>query len=122
MGNAFERGAHLYEAGQFFEAHEAWEERWKAATDASERRFLQGLIQVAAAFHQLLVRRSPASAVRLLGRALAKLDTCPPHVEGLDLATFREGLRVCALDLARDPQGAVTIPPMRVVSAAHEPR
>jgi uncharacterized protein len=121
MGNAFERGAHLYDAGQFFEAHEAWEERWKTATDASERRFLQGLIQIAAAFHQLLVRRSPASAERLLARGLAKLDACPARVEGLDLAAFRESLRACALDLARNPDGAVAIPPMHA-APAHEPR
>jgi predicted metal-dependent hydrolase len=112
MGSAFERGAHLYDAGQYFEAHEAWEERWKATTDATERRFLQGLIQIAAAFHQLLVRRSPASADRLLARGLAKLDACPPRVEGLDLAAFRESLRACALGLARNPEGPVTIPPI----------
>ena len=121
MGSAFERGAHLYDAGQFFEAHEAWEERWKMATDASERRFLQGLIQIAAAFHQLLVRRSPASAARLLARGLAKLDACPPQVEGLDLAAFRESLRACAVSLARSPEGTVAIPPMRV-APAHERR
>lgn len=112
MGSAFERGAHLYDAGQFFEAHEAWEERWKTTTDAAERRFLQGLIQIAAAFHQLLVRRSPASAERLLARGLAKLDACPPRVEGLDLAAFRESLRACAVELASHPESPVAIPPI----------
>jgi predicted metal-dependent hydrolase len=114
MGNAFERGAHLYDAGKFFEAHEAWEERWKTTTDTAERRFLQGLIQIAAAFHQLLVRRSPASAERLLARGLAKLDACPPSVGAMDLAAFRESLRACAVSLANHPEGAVVIPPMRV--------
>jgi hypothetical protein len=32
-------GARLFDAGEFFEAHEAWEERWRVATDKAEREF-----------------------------------------------------------------------------------
>jgi predicted metal-dependent hydrolase len=113
MGDAFERGARLFDAGKFFEAHEAWEERWKTSTDEDERRFLQGLIQVAAAFHKLVAMRSPAAAGRLLAKGLAKLDACPSRVEAASLASFREKVRACAVDLARDPEGALAIPCMQ---------
>lgn len=42
-------GAALFEAGDYFEAHEVWEDGWRASSDAAERRLLQGLIQCAAA-------------------------------------------------------------------------
>jgi len=94
------RGACLFDAGAYFEAHEAWEEGWRASTDEDERRFLQGLIQVAAAFHKLLVTRSTAAAQRLLARGLAKLDACPDRVAAEDLGAFCRELRRCADDLA----------------------
>jgi len=42
-----------YDAGEFFTAHEAWEKPcgWKAPEP--DKTFLQGLIQVTAAFHHL---------------------------------------------------------------------
>ena len=45
-------GLRLYEAGEFFAAHEAWESRWLESHEP-EKTFLQGLIQVTAAFHHL---------------------------------------------------------------------
>jgi len=71
-------------------------------TDERERLFLQGLIQVAAALHKLLVVGAPVPAARLFARALAKLDASPPELAadvGFDLARFRDGVRACAADL-----------------------
>jgi predicted metal-dependent hydrolase len=102
-GSAFVRGARLFDAGAFFEAHEAWEDRWRITTDETERRFLQGLIQVAAALHKLLVMGSPEAASRLFARALAKLDACPADLtreEGFDLTAFRRAIHACADALA----------------------
>jgi hypothetical protein len=42
-------GLRLYEHGEFFEAHEAWEPAWMGTDDVAERALLQGLIKVAAA-------------------------------------------------------------------------
>jgi hypothetical protein len=100
LNDPFALGARLFDAGEFFEAHEAWEQRWRVATDKAERDFLQGLIQVAAAFHKLLEMKSADAASRLLAKGLAKLDACPAHAVQMDLAAFREGLRTCASDLA----------------------
>ena len=47
-----EDGIVLFNRGQFFEAHEVWEDAWRRARGEDEV-FLHGLIQVAAGFHKL---------------------------------------------------------------------
>jgi uncharacterized protein len=48
------RGAALFDAGQYFEAHEAWEEGWRLqARDSASADLYQGLAQCAAAAHKL---------------------------------------------------------------------
>ncbi|MDM7324494.1 MAG: DUF309 domain-containing protein, partial [Thermus sp.] len=42
---------HLFQKGRYFEAHEVLEEVWREA-HGEKRRFLQGLILLAAALHQ----------------------------------------------------------------------
>lgn len=112
IGEALVAGARLFDAGAFFEAHEAWEDRWRVEIDASSRRFLQGLVQVAAAFHKLVVTRAPASALRLLARGLAKLDACPEAIAAHDLAAFVEALHACERALAAGRFDEARIPRM----------
>jgi len=97
--DAFAQGALLFDSGAFFEAHEAWEAGWLVESDPTQRRFLQGLIQVAAGFHKLLATGSVTSTSRLLAKGMAKLEECPPQVYGADVVTFRDGIRACADDL-----------------------
>lgn len=93
-------GARLFDEGRFFEAHEAWEARWLVETDEPRRRLLQGLIQIAAAFHKLLDKSAPEPAASLFAKGLAKLDRCAVETTGLELARFRDEVRACALALA----------------------
>ena len=61
-----------YEAGQPYEAHEAWEPAWMGTDDLAERALLQGLIKVAAA--DVHGRRGNAAGVaRNLEGALDRL-------------------------------------------------
>jgi len=92
-------GARLFDRGLYFEAHEAWEEHWLVETGATERRLLQGLIQIAAALHKLLVMHSPAPAASLFAKGLSKLDACPREVDGWDFGPFREAVRDYARSL-----------------------
>jgi predicted metal-dependent hydrolase len=108
--DAFARGARLFNSGAFFEAHEAWEAAWRIETDPTQRRFLQGLIQVAAGFHKLLAIGSLDSASRLLAKGMAKLEACPPQVGGGDAMTFLDGVRACADDLASGRFDRAAIP------------
>ena len=114
--SAFVRGARLFDAGAFFEAHEAWEDEWRVVTNDTERLFLQGLIQVAAALHKLLVMDGPeAAASRLFARGLAKLASCPTDLTregGFDLASFRTAIHACADALAGGSFDRAAIPVM----------
>ena len=90
------RGARLFDEGAFFEAHEVWEDIWRHETDESRRGLLQGLIQVAAGFHKLVVVGSAESALGLLTKGLTKLDACPASIMGTEIAAFCLGVHACA--------------------------
>src|SRR5688500_15982704 len=84
-----EEGRAAFNAGDFFLAHERWEEVWRHAV-GDDRRWLQGLIQVAAGSHQL-ARGRTGPAARLLARAVSKLADAPDRLDGLDLDAARRG-------------------------------
>lgn len=80
------RGAELFAAGQWWEAHEAWEGVWMQAA-GDERRFVQGLILLAAALHKRWHHGSQAH--RNYHKAVAHLDTLPASYGGVDLERLR---------------------------------
>lgn len=83
----FARGIAHFNAGEFFEAHEVWEELWLVAREP-EKTFLQGLIQVAAAFHHH-VRENARGATSLLAAGIAKLQGFPEDHRGIAVSDFR---------------------------------
>lgn len=87
----FQSGVILFNAGEFFKAHEAWEEIWLAAPE-SEKAFLQGLIQLAAAFHHYS-RGNRAGMNSLVAAALEKLEKFPDIFCGINLAALRRASR-----------------------------
>ena len=48
----FEKGLNEYEKGDYFEAHEAWEDLW-SDYNFRDRKFIQGLIQLSVSFVHL---------------------------------------------------------------------
>ena len=111
---AFWRGAALFDRGDYFDAHEVWEERWLSTGEPNERLLLQGLIQVAAAFHKRFVSHSQASAERLLGRGLTKLAACDPAgVPGFELTAFCRALHACKLHIEHEGFDRTQIPRMK---------
>ena len=64
----------------FWHAHESWEELWLAA-EGDRKQFLQGLIQLAAAYHHVKRGTSPRGAVRLFDAALRRLQPFPEGYE-----------------------------------------
>lgn len=96
------RGAALFDAGDYFEAHEVWEDAWRAVADPEAHRLLQGLIQCAAA--AIKVREgSWRGAATLIERASTKLAGLSDPA--LDLAGLLAALRAAAS--ARDPMAAL---------------
>ena len=84
-----------YNAGRFFECHEALEELLDD-TSAADWDFMLGLIQVAVGYHKLTAGH--AGGEKLLGMGLAKLAPYADDHGGLDIASLRRGVEA---DLAR---------------------
>jgi uncharacterized protein len=89
----FHRGIGLFNSGEFFRAHEVWEEIWLASSGRA-RTFLQALIQLAAAFHHDS-RQNPAGAKSLLRASLAKLRTFPENFAGIRLCALCQASQTC---------------------------
>jgi predicted metal-dependent hydrolase len=89
---ALARGAELFNQGQYYEAHEVWEELWLTLED-EPRLFVQGLIQVAAAGHKAFAQNQPFGCVKLLTTALEKLEPAPPDFLGVETRQFIPALR-----------------------------
>ena len=79
-------GRRAFERGEFFEAHEHWEAAWNGSA-GDERRWIQGLIQIATARHKLAGGRRDL-ARSLLEKALAKLHDAPPSLDTIEVARF----------------------------------
>ena len=92
------QGIEQFNAGYFFAAHETWEELWLPSPWPA-RRFLQGLIQVAAAFVHLMRHQYPGT-IRLLDAGIEKLQAFPPDTLGLDAARLAAGARAARDELA----------------------
>jgi predicted metal-dependent hydrolase len=104
----FALGMRLHNEGEYYEAHEAWEDIWRDEEIDEYRLFVQGLIQVTSAFHKLTFQKAPGGASRLLARGLEKLEPYPGDYLGVDLAPFREGAKRCVplfAEYERDPSG-----------------
>lgn len=80
---ALARGVSLFNRGLYWEAHEAWEELWLELS-GEPRLFVQGLIQLAAAYHKATVQRQPRGCVSLHLRALQKLAASPRDLLGVE--------------------------------------
>ena len=110
----FRRGIEQFNAGRFFDAHETWEEIWLASREP-EKTFLQGVIQIAAAFHHYH-RGTLRGTGSLLRAALHRLNSYPPSHNGIALEPLRQAAGQWASCLAaqQDP-GKDCVPQIRLV-------
>lgn len=102
-------GLGLYNSGEYFEAHEAWETVWLAATEP-QRTFLQALIQITAAFEHLKRNDNRLGASRLLSAALRRLGPYEASFGNTDVELLRADIRDRLDSLATDK----TPPPARI--------
>ncbi|MCK6486340.1 MAG: DUF309 domain-containing protein [Phycisphaerae bacterium] len=96
-------GIRLFNAGDFFEAHETWEDAWNGTLDRRRERFYRALIQTAVTLE--LMRRGRAVGVRQVFVSAAELFNGLPDVfMGLDisqhLACVRHAIQPALDDLA----------------------
>lgn len=103
------RGIEYFNACEFFEAHEVWEELWQELEGPS-RRFYQGLIQAAVCLHHF-GNGNTHGARKLYHSCRGYLEPYLPEYEGLHLETFLRQLQQCCQpileggdDVAIDPE------------------
>jgi predicted metal-dependent hydrolase len=118
-------GVALARAGRYFEAHEAFEDAWRAARP-DERDFFQGLVHVVVAWYQD-GRGNEIGCGRQLEKAARRLAGYAPRHRGVDVASLldqveraRPGampeleLDVAEADRVEDPPQADVEPPLAV--------
>ena|ERR1700722_12264253 len=84
------RGIVLFNEARFFDAHEALEDVWRVSPPA-EKKFFQGLVQVAVAFHH----HSTGNFIGMrsvLHRAARNLAPAPADFAGIDLKPLLDSL------------------------------
>lgn len=81
-----EEAIRLFNTEYFFEAHEVLEDVWRVER-GEPRLFLQGLIQVCAAYHHFQ-NGNLVGAITLLERGADKMRRYPPRYFGLDARTL----------------------------------
>lgn len=106
---ALERGIEHFNAGRFFEAHEAWEFGWHPASE-KDRDFWQGLIQVAVGYTHF-GRGNLHGAETLLERGAARLTFYDDGHMGMPVRVIGEAAERDAEAVHRDGLDASIAPP-----------
>ena len=109
---AYERGLELIEEGDYFRAHEALEEAWRAA-EPSERDFFQGLVHAAVAWHHARVTGRPLACERQLEKAARRLRPYLPAHRALDVAALLD-------EIERARRTVPALPTLRVRRARRD--
>lgn len=91
----------LFNAEEFWEAHEALEEIWK---ETDNDLFLRGLIVFAAAFVHVQ-RNNPSGCRKVLEKCVAWLEPYRPHHWGLDVERVVNHAQFCLERLRTLPAG-----------------
>ena len=86
-------GVVLFNRGDFFEAHEVWEDLW-ADSAAPERRFYQGLIQAAVGLCHFC-NGNLGGAVKLYRSARDYMTPCGSPFLGMDVSGFWRQMERC---------------------------
>ena len=100
MEDDLERGLALARAGEYFAAHEALEDAWRAAEPA-EKDFFQGLVHVVVAWYQA-GRGNEVGCTRQLEKAARRLAPFAPSHRGVDVAALLRQVEVAQAKVTLD--------------------
>jgi predicted metal-dependent hydrolase len=109
---AYGRGLRLAREGSYFEAHEAFEEAWRACA-TEERDFFQGLVHVVVCAYQH-GRGRPVAEAHQRAKALRRLAAYAPRHRGLDVAALLAALERAEPDVREQLVQAVAQPEVAV--------
>jgi predicted metal-dependent hydrolase len=98
LRNGLEHGIRLFNEGRYFEAHEVLEDAWRVAPEG-HKKFLQGLTQLAVAFHHHSTGNL-AGCRSVMARAIRNISAYPDGLLSMRTAEIVEGVAPCqqALD------------------------
>jgi predicted metal-dependent hydrolase len=113
------RGADLFNAGEFFECHEVWEDVWNAQPP-SERLFLQGLIQIAVGCEHFN-RGNLRGAVALLERGTKKVRKYGARHRGVRIAQLDRDASSTLADIRLVQSGQVERGRVRLPTVEFDP-
>lgn len=97
MTELLDRGVIFFNAGRYFDAHEAWEDLWRES-GGPLRLFYQGLIQAAVGMHHLGEGNLNGAGAQLT-KSLDKLRQYPETFCHIDNAKFVADLEVTLREL-----------------------
>ena len=117
VGAEYKRGLGLAREGAWFEAHEAFENAWRAA-DPDERDFFQGLVH-AVVFAYQHGRGRAVGAERQREKALRRLAPYAPEHRGLDVERLLAALVRAEPDLREQLVERDAEPPVAVEEEQH---
>ncbi len=86
-------GVVLFNAGDYFEAHEVWEDLW-AESHGTTRKFYQGLIQAAVGLCHF-TNGNLGGAAKLYHSSRDYMKDCGSRFLGLDLTSFWNEMEAC---------------------------
>lgn len=84
------KGLEFFNAGEYFEAHEALESAWRAET-GQIRGLYQGILQAAVTYLHIQ-RGNFDGALKVSARAQVRLRSWPDRCRGVDVAALRDDL------------------------------
>lgn len=118
MPPPFDDGVALFNAGHFFEAHEAFEDLLDDVEEDERWDLLVALIQVAVGYHKLA--SGHVGSARMLGLGLAKLGAFADRAWGVDVAALRGRVAadVAALEANGEAASRLAASPPRIELAA----
>lgn len=110
------KGIDLFNAGEFFAAHEVWEDLWRGSREV-KREYYQGLVQCAVALEHFR-RGNARGALRLYDTCRRHFSHVPDTFMGVDIVRFLAGMQHAlqpALDRPKSPEhGEMVLDPLRV--------
>lgn len=99
---AWQRGVELFEAGEYWECHEALEPSWLVA-EGMEKRFLSGVILLAAALHKARHMGSERGGRRNYAKALSHLALVADEYHGVEVRELEARVHAALRDKRLKP-------------------
>ncbi len=88
----FLKGLKSFNESDFYDAHEYWEELWSDYI-LSDRKFIQGLIQLAVAYFHI-TNINKRGALSMLNKCQLKIEMFKPFTRGLDVNYILNSIRL----------------------------